>query len=70
VSRRKRNERNEIHIVLHFKLLKKVNEVKYLRIIMDNKFKFIEHITYADEKCTKLIYSLSKSAKNKVDTST
>ena len=30
---------------------------------MDNKFKFRKHITYATEKCTKLIYSLSKSAK-------
>ena len=30
---------------------------------MDNKFKFREHITYAAKKCTKLIYSLSKSAK-------
>jgi len=30
---------------------------------MYNKFKFKEHITYAAEKCTKLIYSLSKSAK-------
>jgi late competence protein required for DNA uptake (superfamily II DNA/RNA helicase) len=30
---------------------------------MDNKFKFREHITYAAEKLTKLIYSLSKSAK-------
>jgi len=30
---------------------------------MDSKFKFREHITYVAEKCTKLIYSLSKSAK-------
>ena len=30
---------------------------------MDTKFKFREHITYAAEKCTKLIYKLSKSAK-------
>jgi len=48
---------------LNCKLLKQVNQTKYLRIIMDNKFKFRKHITYATEKCTKLIYSLSKSAK-------
>ena len=39
------------------------DKIKYLGIIMDNKFKFREHITYAAEKCTKLIYSLSKSVK-------
>jgi len=40
-----------------------VNAIKYLGIITDIKFKFREHITYAAEKCIKLIYSLSKSAK-------
>jgi hypothetical protein len=30
---------------------------------MDNKFKFRDHINHAAEKCTKLIYSLFKSAK-------
>jgi len=63
VSRRKRNERKEINVFLNYKLLKKVNKIKYLGIIMDNKFKFREHITYAAEKCTKLIHSLTKSAK-------
>jgi hypothetical protein len=63
VSRRKRNETKEIHVFLNYKLLKQVNRIKYLGIIMDNKFKFREHITYAAEKCTKLIHSLSKSAK-------
>jgi hypothetical protein len=36
--------------------------MKYLGIIIDNKFKFSEHVKYAAEKCTKLIHSLSKSA--------
>jgi len=40
-----------------------VNKIKHLGIIMDNKFKFREHITFAAEKCTKLIYTLPKSAK-------
>jgi hypothetical protein len=37
--------------------------MKYLVIIIDNKFTFSEHISYAAEKCNKLIQSLSKSAK-------
>ena len=63
VSRRKRKERKEINVLLNYKLLKEVNKIKYLGIIMDNKFTFSQHISYAAEKCTKLIYSLSKSAK-------
>jgi len=63
VSRRKRKERKEINVFLNYKLLKQTNKIKYLGIIMDSKFKFSEHIRYAAEKCTKLIYSLSKSAK-------
>ena len=37
--------------------------MKYLDIIIDHKFRFQEHISYAAGKCTKLIYSLSKTAK-------
>jgi len=37
--------------------------MKYLGIIIDNKFKFSEHISYAAERISKLIHSLSKSAK-------
>jgi hypothetical protein len=36
--------------------------MKYLGIIID-KFEFSEHMSYAAEKCTKRMYSLSKSAK-------
>jgi ribonuclease HI len=63
VSRRKRKENKVINIFLNFIQLKQVNKIKYLGIIMDNKFKFNDHITHAVTKCTKLIYSLSKSAK-------
>jgi hypothetical protein len=45
VSRRKRKERKEINVSVNYKLLKQVNKIKYLGIIMDNKFKFREHIT-------------------------
>jgi hypothetical protein len=54
--RRKRNERKEINVFLNYKLQKQVNKIKYLGIMMDNKFKFQEHITYAAEKCIKLTY--------------
>ena len=37
--------------------------MKYLGIIMDHKFIFKEHIKYVAERCTKLIYNLSMSAK-------
>jgi len=37
--------------------------MKCLGIIIDDKFNFIQHISYPAEKCSKLIYSLSKSAK-------
>jgi hypothetical protein len=63
ISRRKRKEVKDIKIYLHNKPLEQVTTMKYLGIIIDNKFKFSEHISYAAEKCTKLIHSLSKSAK-------
>jgi hypothetical protein len=63
VSRRKRKEQKEIKIYLNYKPLEQVNRMKYLGIILDNKFKFTDHINYAAERCTKLIYSLAKSAK-------
>jgi hypothetical protein len=63
VSRRKRKERKEINVFLNYKLLKQVNKIEYPSMIMNTKFKFREHITYAAEKCTKFLYSLSKSAK-------
>jgi len=37
--------------------------MKYLGIIFDKKLSFREHINYMVEKCTKLIFALSKSAK-------
>jgi hypothetical protein len=39
--------------------------LKYLGIIFDSKLTFREHINYLAEKCTKLIFALSKSAKIK-----
>jgi hypothetical protein len=46
---RKWNETKEIAVYLNNKPLELVN-TKYLGIIIDNKFKFSEHIGYAAEK--------------------
>jgi hypothetical protein len=61
-SRRKRRELKEINVYLNNKPLKQVTTVKYLGIIIDNKFKFGGHVSCAAERCTKVIHSLSKSA--------
>jgi hypothetical protein len=37
--------------------------MKYLENVIDNKFKFSDHISYAAERNNKLIHSFSKSAK-------
>jgi hypothetical protein len=37
--------------------------MKYLGIVIDHKFMLQKHISYAAERCTKLIYNLSKMAK-------
>jgi hypothetical protein len=63
VSRRKRTENKNITVYLNNKPLEQVTQIKYLGIILDHKFRFNEHMTYAAEKCAKLIHSLSKAAK-------
>ena len=47
---------------LHNETFEQITKMKYLGIILDNKFKFSEHISSAAERCTKLIHTLSKSA--------
>jgi ribonuclease HI len=63
MTHRKRREKKEVEIYLNNKILKQVNIIKYLGIIFDSKLTFREHINYVEEKCTKLIFQLSKSAK-------
>jgi hypothetical protein len=55
-------EVKEIKVFLNNKPLEQVTTMKYLGVIVDNKFRFSEHISYTAERCTKQIYSLSKSA--------
>jgi hypothetical protein len=63
LSRRKRKERKVLEIYLNNRPLAQVFSLKYLGIILDSKFSFREHIDYINEKCSKLIFALSKSAK-------
>jgi len=37
--------------------------MKYLGIVIDDNFKFSQHISHGADKCAKRIFSLSKSAK-------
>jgi len=61
MSLRKRKENKEIGVYINNTKLKQVNNIKYL--VFDNKLTFKEHITHIEEKCTRLVFSLAKSAK-------
>jgi uncharacterized protein with ParB-like and HNH nuclease domain len=63
LTRRKRKERKELEIYLNCKPLMQVNSLKYLGIIFDSKLTFRDHIITMTDKCSKLIFALSKSAK-------
>ena len=62
VSRRKRNENKNVTVYLKNKPLEQVTQTKYLGIILEHKFRFNKHITYAGEK-RKTITQLIKAAK-------
>ena len=63
ISRKKRKEAKVIKIYFNNKPIEQVTAMKYLRMVIDDKFKFGQHISHAADKCAKLIFSLSKSAK-------
>jgi len=48
---------------LNNKPIPQVHRLKYLGIIFDRKLTFKERINYLANKCTKLIFSLSKAVK-------
>jgi len=52
-----------IHTYIYTYKLTQVTQIKYLGIILNHKFRFNDHITYAAERCKKFIYSLSKVTK-------
>jgi hypothetical protein len=63
MTRRKRKDRMDLEVYLNNKHIRQVKTMKYLGIIIDNKLTFREHITNVTEKCRKIIFALSKSAK-------
>ena len=63
ISRRKRRERKDVMIYLNSRPRTQVKSLKYLGIILDTKLTFKDHINYVTEKCSKLFFALSKSAK-------
>ena len=63
VTRRKRKEDKEIVLYLHSKPIEQVRQMKYLGLILDQKFKFQEHIKYATERCAKLTHNLLRVAR-------
>jgi len=63
LTRRKSKERKELEIYLNYTPILQVKSFKCLRIILDNKLSFRDLITAMVEKCSKLIFTLSKSAK-------
>ena len=52
-----------MEIYLNNKILEQVKIIKYLGIIFDSKMTFRDHVNYVEEKCTKLIFTVSKSTK-------
>jgi len=50
ISRRKRKEAKEIKIYLN-KPIEQDTTMKYLGIVIDDKFKFSQHISHAADKC-------------------
>ena len=63
MSLRKRTQKKEVEKYLYNKILKQVKSIKYLGIIFDSKITFRDHVYNVEEKCIKLIFTLSKSAK-------
>ena len=63
VTRRKRKKDKDITLYLHSKLVKQVRQLKYIGLILDQKFKFQEHIKYTTDRCAKLTHNLSKVAR-------
>jgi len=60
LTRSKRKERKELEIYLNNKPIMQVNSLKYVGIIFDSKLTFRDHIITMPDKCSKLIFALSK----------
>ena len=65
IPRRRRKEQKDLTIYLNSRPLPQVQSLKYLGIILDKKLTLKDHINCirVTDKCSKLIFALSKSAK-------
>ena len=63
VTRKKWKEDEDITLYLHSKPLEQVRQMKYLGLILDQKFKFQEHIKYTTERCAKPTHNLLRVAR-------
>ena len=63
LARRKTKQRKKLEIYLYYKHLLQVSSFKYSRITLANKLIFRDHVTAIFDKCSKLIFTLSISAK-------
>ena len=52
-----------IPIVMKDELLDKVDEIKYLGIMIDNKLNFKSHLKYVEKKVSKKVYFLNRREK-------
>ena len=60
---KKAQKRKAMRIYLNNNHLEQVDEIKNVDIITDSKFKFTKHIQYINDRRTKPINALSKSAR-------
>jgi hypothetical protein len=63
ITREKPKNKRDFKIFLNNKKLQQKDTIKYLRITIDRRFNFNEHIENIAGKCIKIIHALSKSAK-------
>jgi hypothetical protein len=60
LSGKKRKENKEIKVYLNYKPFEQVIRLKYLGIIIDDRFRFSEHTSNTAARSVQLIHSLSK----------
>ena len=58
ISRKKARTRRDIRVYLNNKELKQEKTLKYLGLVLDDRFKFNEHVEYITSKCIKIIHAL------------
>ena len=63
VTRKRKRDNENVNIYINNKPIEQVEELKYLGIYLDRRFRFNKHIEHVHDKTIALIHTLSKSAK-------